>query len=521
MNTKFDLEECKRLYDQTTIIEMNKKTFNQACKDYINKFFYTMNTGEFFQFHEDKFILQTTQTIKSVYFNRLPSDVSNWFFKENTKIYELIFDVTKPKIGNNYINIFDGFIHEKKDYNTYSDDIKEKVNLMNSYVMEVLASNNQASFDYLMKWHSNVIKGKKNQSALYLKGREGIGKSTLAEFIKDYVLGPKSSTKADSTPLLTPFNKMLLGKLFVLFEELPTFTESQWSGVSSKIKDWVTSDTMLYSDKMEKQFEAKNYNNYVINANHEAIKESQGRRYFIVDVSTVHETDHEYFGNLRSKCFKKEVAEAYYNYLLTIDTTNFESQRDMPETKSKKNVIADLLCIEYKFLKDEYILKNNNISKVTPKSLHSNYSDYCSIKEKKPVSLIRFSAKLREIGIEYRKIHGDNVYNVSLDDLKKIAEKHKWMHELDEYVKDDKEPIINDLDHGVDKIDEIKLLQKQILEMSELNMKLTEQLRALQKTSQIIPKIEVDNVRNVEIRTVKDDIAVILENKKLILNLFD
>lgn len=97
---------------------------------------------------------------------------------------------------------------------------------MNSYVMEVLASNNKQSFDYILKWYSNVIKGKKNQSALYLKGHEGIGKSTMSDFIKDYVLGSKSSTKADTTPLLTPFNKMLLGKLFVIFEELPTFTES-------------------------------------------------------------------------------------------------------------------------------------------------------------------------------------------------------------------------------------------------------------------------------------------------------
>lgn len=54
--------------------------------------------------------------------------------------------------------------------------------------MKVLASGNKKAFDYILKWYANVA-GKKNQSVLYLRGPEGINKSTMIDFIRDHVLG--------------------------------------------------------------------------------------------------------------------------------------------------------------------------------------------------------------------------------------------------------------------------------------------------------------------------------------------
>jgi len=57
-----------------------------------------------------------------------------------------------------------------------------------------------------------------------------------------------------------------------------------------------------YEDKYEKAFECENLNNYVINTNVDAIKHSEGRRYFILDLSNKRQDDHKYFDNLRKKC---------------------------------------------------------------------------------------------------------------------------------------------------------------------------------------------------------------------------
>eukprot|EP00732_Lithocolla_globosa_P002236 Lithocolla_globosa_v1_NODE_1401_length_2607_cov_409.923981.p2 type:complete len:106 gc:universal NODE_1401_length_2607_cov_409.923981:523-206(-) len=85
---------------------------------------------------------------------------------------------------------------------------------------------------------------------------EGTGKSTFSDFFRSFVIGKKSSIISDTEPILTTFNKQLAGKLLVIFEELPTFSDKQWEGVSSKLKKAVTSDTENYSDKFEKRFKS-------------------------------------------------------------------------------------------------------------------------------------------------------------------------------------------------------------------------------------------------------------------------
>src|SRR5690606_275958 len=138
-----------------------------------------------------------------------------WFFTDNDKIYSLISDVTKPKIEGTKINLFDGFMHKKKDYKKYDKEIKNKVEILLSYIKEVLCSENENSFNYIIKWLSNMCKGNKNDSLLYLRGSEGIGKSTLSDFLRKYVLGDKISIKSNSEPLRSPYNKLLCGKLLV------------------------------------------------------------------------------------------------------------------------------------------------------------------------------------------------------------------------------------------------------------------------------------------------------------------
>jgi hypothetical protein len=54
----------------------------------------------------------------------------------------------------------------------------------------------------------------------------------------------------------------------------------------------------------------------------------------------------------------------------------------------------------------------------------------------------------------------DSSFNVSLEDMKKLAEKHKWMHELDEDVMIDHIP--QPLDYGLPN-ERIPTLEKQLI----------------------------------------------------------
>jgi hypothetical protein len=155
---------------------------------------------------------------------------------------------------------------------------------MNDYIKEVLCNGKEDAYQYLLKWYSNVVKGKKNESVLYLKGPEGIGKSTMSDFIVDYVIGKQSCCRSNAQPLKTANNKCLMGKVLVVFEELPTFSSAEWNGVSATLKNYITGSTAMYEEKYERAIEAENFNNYVINTNIEVIQHSDGRRYYILDI---------------------------------------------------------------------------------------------------------------------------------------------------------------------------------------------------------------------------------------------
>ena len=216
----------------------------------------------------------------------------------------------------------------------------------------------------------------------------------------------------------------------------------------------ITGKTLVFGKMHEKQIEAENINNYVLNSNDDAIKHSEGQTYFIANISTHQLSDHGYFGELHEECFNDEVSEAYYNYLLSIDVSNFQAQRDMPKTLNKKDMIAHNLAIEFKFIKDIYILKKTN-STCKPSELYLNFKEYCRAHytERRINGKHKFYMKLREISLHSKKSNGFLKYVLNYKELEELFQKQGWIHELD-YDKmqdddDDKSNSLHNLDFGL------------------------------------------------------------------------
>ena len=426
---------------------VTKKNIKE-CTDYVSKYFFPLKSGGHLYLENNKFIFYDDKNVKSIFFKRMPIDVNKWYFENNLTLYNTISHINKPRIEGTNINMCEGLLHKNyKKYSEYSKEVKEGVDLLLSYIKEVICSFQDTSYEYLLKWISNVCKGNKNDSIIYMKSLEGVGKSTIWEFITDNVLGKKICIKSNADPLKTPYNKILLGMLFVVFEELPTFSVSEWNAISSKLKDLTTSKTCIYSDKFEKQFEAENISNYVINTNVDAIKDSHGRRIFMPPISTKRINDHVYFGNIRNKCFNNNIGEAFYSYMMEINTENFNAQKDMPETRNKLNAIASRLDSIYLFLKENYILKRKGI-KAKTSILYSQYKQYCLMNERKPIGKHEFFNKLHEINIDYKKTDGFHKFIVQYSELQEIANKFKWIHETDEYTESHDLSDINDFENG-------------------------------------------------------------------------
>jgi hypothetical protein len=419
-------------------------------QNYVKQYFIPLNNGNHAVYVNSQFEVMEQAVVMKTYFKRMHESVSKWYFTKYLELRSITYELNKPLMYDNKLNLCPTFKHNAKPYDSFSDDIKAKVDIMLNYIYEILADSNQDQYTYLLLWIANMLKGNKNDSCLYLRGSQGIGKSTLFCFIRDYVIGRNLCLETGSSPIKSNFNSILAGKLLVVLEELETFSINEWMAISSRLKRYITSNTITLEKKGVDAYDAKNINNYVILSNNDAIKDDDGRRYFILDLAVHRQGDKLFWDNIYKKCFNDVVGDAFFSKLLEIDTEAYSPQHSMPLTQAKKDAFSKRLEHQEEFIKSNYVMKSNDIE-CGVQDLYDEYKLFCSEKSFKCLGKIDFGKKLKDIGITYYKTGGVNKYKVPYAKLKEIATTKHWIHELDDTIE------IND--NELDEEDEADILK--------------------------------------------------------------
>lgn len=524
----FSIDKLQDFYYRGNI----KKNFTEVVQ-YINRYYFETSKGQYIYYnyreYEDNqtkgtFELRSSDEFRKEVLYKVDSNKAIIDeIKMNSKRHELISNVFYPRCykKNNqyYINECAGLLHKNyKHFDEYDESIKNKVQMIIDMIEEISCYGKKDMLEAYLKYLATICRGKKSEVIIYKKSGEGYGKSTETDFLINYVFGKDICLISGSEPLISNFNKIFMGKLFVVFEELPTFSKEQWKGVSSKLKTLTTEKMSVFRDLFEKPFQASNLLNFQINTNVEALKDSQGRRIMIMDINPSRIKDFNFFGNIRKQCFNIEVGEAFYSYLMTKitdeDIDNFYAQRDFPETRNKLLAVSNQLDSAYKFLKFEYYLKNKSIDKIPCKDLYDNYLSFCdSNKIGYKHGRNQFYEVLLNIKIERRDIKKIPFYKVPFDHLKQIAERDKWICEYDEFEGDEEKedsplnklyPVLD----TKDKDDEIELLKQKILQLEEHIKNLNQT-----KVEEIKPEIKKETSKKTKKEIKKDEEEIIDETE--------
>lgn len=422
------------------------KAFNDII-NYIQSYYYEVDKGNyyFYDVPTNDFIHKEKKDFKNEVIVKIDSHgyTSNEILR-NCKLYRICSRLDRPRIfiENDlaYINECKGFLHKTYlPFKDYSEDIQKKVYQILDMIKEISCDNTEHLFQAYIKYISQLCHGIKTEVVIYKKSEQGTGKSTETDFIINYVLGKDICVISNTEPLLKDFNLILMGKLLVVFEELPTFSQSQWEVVSSKIKTYTTEKLSLFRGLFKQPVQAENIMNFMINTNCDSIKDSNGRRIMIMPISSSRKGDYNYFKNIRDNCFNLQVGEAFFSYMREVDITNFYAQRDFPENDNKLLAISNQLHPVYKFIKTSYVLKNEPMKKIKPSDLYSQYTQYCSINNYRSVNKNDFIKKLEDINIKYKKTCGNNFYTIDMETLKEIATKNRWLCQYDEIDNSDDE----------------------------------------------------------------------------------
>ena len=503
----FSIEKLKDLEINGTLKDY------QDAKNYIFSYFYESVNQTYYHYNVDidDFEFYSAEDFKKSVLDKLIDKKFISSIKKNARIFTVVTQLGKPRIYslNNryYLNVAGAFLHNNvKKFDEYDTKTKNRVQMILDMMRDLSCNGDEEMFKAYMKYYGQIARGMKTEAVIYRKSPEGVGKSTETTFMLDYVFGHKVCLLCNSSdPLTSRFNKILLGKLLVVFEELPSFSDAEWNGVCSKLKSLCTEKRSTYEDKNEKRFEADNISNFQINTNMNALKEV-GRRIIVMDFSLKRKGDHTYFANIKKECYNKLIGEAFFSYLLTKisdeDCNVFYSQRDFPETRNKRLAIANSLISPYRFLKEEHVLQKVDIRNMKMKQVYDNYVTYCASKTIKPNGKIDFYRRLEEVGLQCKKTNGYDVYRTTQAELQKIAEREKWICEFDEESINDDEEILDDNDdtltqENITLKEELKKQQQTINDLLAQLQKLKNPKLA-EKPKEIRHVIESDDEKDIE-----------------------
>ena len=132
---------------------------------------------------------------------------------------------------------------------------------------------------------AKMARCEKNYAFIYLIGPQGCGKSTHPEFLRKYVMDEDLSLETGPESLRIKFNKEMLSKMHVIFEELENFGVNDWLYISSKLKRWITSSVMTIEGKNEQVLQVENLITFWLLSNNDAIQDDDETIFYIASIN--------------------------------------------------------------------------------------------------------------------------------------------------------------------------------------------------------------------------------------------
>ncbi len=303
--------------EEKVIEEMNKKY----------AIIHTNSTYVLIEKEENAFVLDSFNSLRNLHANDFFKDSEGktknkaafWLKHANRRSYKnLIFDPIRPGHYEGNYNIFSGFAIKPQQGNC---------SLYWEHVKNIICNGNESYFSYVKKWMAAVIQ-KPNllATALVLRGLQGTGKNKFVEYFGK-IFGNYFLTINSLKHIVGRFNSHLQYAYLVLANE------AIWGGDKREIgalKAIITDPWIFIEPKGKDGFQIKNCRHLIVCSNEDwaVPMDLDDRRFFVLDVSSKHKEDIQYFKALHNQMSNGGVEALLYD-LLNEDLNNFDP-RIMP-----------------------------------------------------------------------------------------------------------------------------------------------------------------------------------------------
>lgn len=365
------------------------------------------------------------------------------------------------------------------------------VEFVKKFILEILARDNEAKYNVLLRWCASVLKMiRTGICPVLVTSTEGVGKTTFAMIMQALV--GHFNTARPSAEEIKRFNWNCYGKLLVVFEETESLRSGGGAAVNDNLKNMINSDRVTYEQKCVTSHDnLLNVNNFIVTSNF-PLPNSSGRRYLNLTLSTKWLGKDEYFNKLRN--FSDENIKALYDFFMTVDVSNWNAEsavRSM-DTEEPNLKAIESMNNAFRYMRDVYAVRKTS-EKIKRGVLYSNYKDIAGCKAYQKST---FYEKVAELNIKVTITQGVYYFVIDGNALHEEFKKRRLFDEDDgEENTNTNKPafaIVKEEDPRVEQLENENAQMKK--ELAELKKKL-EEMQQMQENNKPEPEIGTKRIK--------------------------
>ena len=244
-----------------------------------------------------------------------------WLEHPKRREYEGM-ELNSNRTTEGYYNLWRGFAVEPKqgDWSLYKE-----------HLLEVICAGNKKHASWIFQWMSQAIQAPTAHAhtAIALRGGQGVGKSTFAEWFGS-LFGGHFLELSSSQQLTGRFNAHLHNAIMVFADEAAWPGDKRGVGT---LRRMITQDSLSIERKGFDILTVPNHVHLMIASNAEWIVPAgpDERRFAVFDVSDIHKQDSKFFGSVNKQLEDGGLSALLYDLLhceIKVDL------REIPQTKA-------------------------------------------------------------------------------------------------------------------------------------------------------------------------------------------
>lgn len=419
--------------------EMVKARFELNCFKVRNRCMYlTLNKGP-----DDFNLLTYTQVIQDNCTLTFWGPDRDGEIKEQSFIRKWILDKQRKSVEK---IVVDPRGTETDVYNLWRDFIAsglppvpdervlELIQPITRHFNDVITSGVPEHTQFLHDYLANMVQRpwQKSQVALSLYGSQGCGKGIIFEFFRLKVLGTHCSfqTSKPENDLFGRFANGAVNRVCIQVDEVKSLHDH-----ADQLKDFITNPTVNYEKKGKDTIVVSNFANLILTSNNAnaLTVTADDRRFTLFHCSSVHKGEVEYFNSLGAHLERPEVARAYYQYLMSLDLSQYPTsfQHKRPITEYYKEAQHNSIPVISRFF--SALVNSEPTERTFPcRQLYKSYETFQIAGNYKylmtETAFGRDAKKIR--GVQFKKTAQCNLYILDLPEIK------GYLEEINEFDQD-------------------------------------------------------------------------------------